>query len=414
MSEPETPRAKADPATLALRAPPRPVTRLSRRVLTGIAAVACFAIFGATFYALQKGSWFHRPAPELYNTENKPHADGLSALPKSYADIPRPVPPLGPPLPGDLGKPIVRAERDAGLREPAAPVTSFRPSQEDEAARARRLQRLREAEQAAVAKVFFATNAKPAAVAAPAPMAAGVGGDGAPVDHGQTATPLDPDTAQNLQDRKLGFVNQRSTTAIYSPQQLQTPRSPYQLMAGTIIPAALVTGIDSDLPGEIVGQATENVYDTVTGRYLLIPQGTRLIGKYDSIVAYGQERVLLIWTRLILPDGSSIVLDNLPGTDTQGYAGLEDGVDYHTWRLIKGVALSTLLGVSSQLAANSGTQDSNRIIVAGRDSADQAANQVGQRITQKNLAAQPTLTIRPGFPLRVIVNKDIVLRPYQG
>ncbi len=414
MSDPETPRAKADPATLALRAPPQPVTRLSRRVLVGVAAVACLSIFGATFYALQKGSWFQRPAAELYNTENKPHADGLASLPKSYADLPRPVPPLGPPLPGDLGKPIVRAERDAGLREPTAPVTSFRPSQEDEAARARRLQRLREAEQAAVAKVFFATSAKPAVAAAPVPIAAGVGGEGGPVDHDQTATPLDPDTAQNLQERKLEFVNQRPSTAINSPQRLQTPRSPYQLMAGTIIPASLVTGINSDLPGEIIGQVTENVYDTVSGRYLLVPQGTRLIGKYDSIVAYGQERVLLVWTRFIMPDGSSIVLGNLPGTDTQGYAGLEDGVDYHTWRLIKGVALSTLLGISSELAADGGTRDENRIIVAGRDSADQAANQVGQRITQKNLAVQPTLTVRPGFPLRVIVNKDIVLQPYRG
>ena len=413
MSEPEAPRAKADPATLALRAPPRPVTRLSRRALAGVAAVVCLAIFGAAFYALQKGSWFQRPAPELYNTENKPHADGLSVLPKSYADIPRPVPPLGPPLPGDLGKPIVRAERDAGLRESAAPVTSFRPSQDDEAARARRLQRLREAEQATVSKVFFPTSAKPPA-AAPVAMTAGGGGEGGPADRDQTATPLDPDTAQNLQDRKLGFVNQRPSTAIYSPQQLQTPRSPYQLMAGTIIPASLVTGINSDLPGEIIGQVTENVYDTVSGRYLLVPQGTRLIGKYDSIVAYGQERALLIWTRLIMPDGSSIVLDNLPGTDTQGYAGLEDGVDYHTWRLIKGVALSTLLGISSELAADSGTPNENRIIVGARDSADSAANQVGQRITQKNLAIQPTLTIRPGFPLRAIVNRDIVLQPYRN
>jgi len=108
-------------------------------------------------------------------------------------------------------------------------------------------------------------------------------------------------------------------------------------MAGSVIAAALITGLNSDLPGQVVAQVTENVYDTVTGRFLLIPQGTRLIGKYDSHIAYGQERLLPIWTRLVMPDGSSIVLDNLPATDTQGYAGLEDGVDYHTWRLLKGV-----------------------------------------------------------------------------
>jgi len=90
---------------------------------------------------------------------------------------------------------------------------------------------------------------------------------------------------------------------------------------------------------------TEDVYDTVSGRFLLVPQGTRLIGKYDSRIAYGQGRVLLIWTRLVMPDGSSIVLDNLPATDTKGYAGLKDGVDYHTWRLLKGVVLSSLLGI---------------------------------------------------------------------
>lgn len=173
-----------------------------------------------------------------------------------------------------------------------------------------------------------------------------------------------------------------------------------------------MTGLNSDLPGEIIGQVTDDVYDTTTGRSLLIPQGTKLIGKYDSIVAYGQERVLLIWTRMIFPDGSSIILDNLPGADTGGYAGLEDEVDYHTWRLIKGIALSTLLGVSSELAANNGTQSGNRITVGIRDSVNDSANQAGQRMVTKDLSIQPTLTVRPGFPLRIIVNRDITLKPY--
>jgi len=177
-------------------------------------------------------------------------------------------------------------------------------------------------------------------------------------------------------------------------------------MAGSVIAAALITGLNSDLPGQVVAQVTENVYDTVTGRFLLIPQGTRLIGKYDSHIAYGQERLLPIWTRLVMPDGSSIVLDNLPATDTQGYAGLEDGVDYHTWRLLKGVVLSSLLGISSELAANNG------IIVGLRDSVNNTANEAGQRILSKDLALQPTLTVRPGYPVRILVNRDIVLRPY--
>jgi type IV secretion system protein TrbI len=183
-------------------------------------------------------------------------------------------------------------------------------------------------------------------------------------------------------------------------------------MAGSVIPAALLTGLNSDLPGPVVAQVTEDVYDTVSGRFLLVPQGTRLIGKYDSHIAYGQERVLLIWTRLVMPDGSSIVLDNLPASDTQGYAGLEDGVDYHTWRLLKGVVLSSLLGISSELAANNGTQSNNRIIVGLRDSVNNTANEAGQRIVSKDLAVQPTLTVKPGYLVRVLVNRDIVLRPY--
>jgi type IV secretion system protein TrbI len=223
------------------------------------------------------------------------------------------------------------------------------------------------------------------------------------------------DGGQSPQDRNQGFLDSKVDTAIYSPQQLQTPRSPYELMSGTIIAAALVTGLDSDLPGQVIAQVTEDVYDSVTGQVLLVPQGSRLIGKYDSIVAYGQSRVLLIWTRLVMPDGSSIVLDNLPAADTEGYAGLEDGVDYHTWRLLRGIALSTLLGASSELATNGDeqTSGSGNIIVALRQSGDSSANQAGQSMVSKDLAVQPTLTVRPGFPVRVIVNRDIILRPYQ-
>src|SRR3546814_1463150 len=115
-------------------------------------------------------------------------------------------------------------------------------------------------------------------------------------------------------------------------------------MAGSVIAASLITGINSDLPGLVTAQVTENVYDTVTGSALLIPQGARLIGAYDSVVAFGQSRALLVWQRIVMPDGSSIQIDNLPATDAAGYAGLGDEVDFHTWRLIKGVVLSTLLG----------------------------------------------------------------------
>ena len=150
--------------------------------------------------------------------------------------------------------------------------------------------------------------------------------------------------------RKLTFLKAGPEKEIYNPHGLQKPVSPYQLMAGTVIAASLVSGLNSDLPGFVIAQVTEHVYDTATGRHLLIPQGARLVGKYDNVVAFGQERALVVWQRIILPDGCSIVIDNLPATDTGGYAGLADQVDLHTWKLLKGIALATVLGVGSQLA----------------------------------------------------------------
>jgi type IV secretion system protein VirB10 len=181
-------------------------------------------------------------------------------------------------------------------------------------------------------------------------------------------------------------------------------------MAGSVIAASLITGLNSDLPGLVIAQVTENVYDSVTGRTLLIPQGARLIGSYDSVVAFGQRRALLVWQRIVLPDGASIEIDNLPATDAAGYAGLSDEVDFHTWQLLKGVMLSTLLGVSTQLSL-SGDSD---LIRAIRESTQQSAAQAGQQIVGKSLAIQPTLTVRPGWPLRIIVHKDLILRAWVG
>ena len=187
--------------------------------------------------------------------------------------------------------------------------------------------------------------------------------------------------------------------------------SAYQVMAGTVISASLITGINSDLPGLVVAQVTDNLYDSTTGTTLLIPQGSRLVGTYDSVVAFGQSRALLVWQRIIMPDGSSIVIDNLPATDTAGYAGLEDEVDFHTWQLLKGVALSTLLGTGTQVTF--GSSQSN-LVQAIRQSTQESTNEAGQRLVEKTMNIQPTITVRPGWPLRVIAQRDIVLQPYQG
>ncbi|HFI2283737.1 TPA: TrbI/VirB10 family protein, partial [Pseudomonas aeruginosa] len=267
--------------------------------------------------------------------------------------------------------------------------------------------------------VFFRSGAQDAAPVAQSQVAAapGFAANAAfdPMAAGPASTvaqPADPTAIQNRQDQKEAF-QQAGTTETRNSGNLTLPASPYQVMAGTVVAGALVTGIKSDLPGDVIATVTEPVYDTATGRFLLIPQGSRILGRYNSQVSYGQSRVQVVWNRIILPDTSSLTLDNLAGTDPAGYAGLEDGVDWHWDRIFAGAVLTTLLGVGAELAAPENRQDGDRIIIAGRDSAQDSINQVGQEMTRRNLNIQPTLTERPGLPVRIIVARDLTLRPYQ-
>jgi type IV secretion system protein TrbI len=382
------PQSEAEIASsLRLRPERARVSRLSRKALVGGTAVALTLISGAVFWALQTGQKRTSTSDELYSTDHHNVADQLSGLPKDYAGIPQEVPRLGPPLPGDLGRPIVSAQNQSGPL--AVDTEQQRVNQESEAAR--------------TSKVFAATNARP--------LAATTTSNEAPAN---AASSSDDAFSQNGQDRKLAFVNAQVDRRTTSPDRLAKPASPFVVQAGTVIPGALITGIRSDLPGQITAQVTENVYDTPTGRARLIPQGARLIGVYDSQVAFGQSRVLLAWTRLIMPNGRSIVLERQPGADTAGYAGLEDGVDNHWSALFKAALLSTLLGVGSELGAGSDTGNNGDIIRALRRGSSDSLNQTGQKIVQRNLNIQPTLTIQPGFPVRVIVNRDLLLEPYKG
>ncbi|MFO6290790.1 TrbI/VirB10 family protein, partial [Pseudomonas aeruginosa] len=279
----------------------------------------------------------------------------------------------------------------------------------------------KEAEAAAASSVFFRSGGQGQAAATATVAPPGVPGAANtlaafdPLAAGPASAapqPADPTAVQNRQDQKEAFLKGGSMETRNSGN-LKMPASPYQVMAGTVIAGALVTGIKSDLPGDVIATVTEPVYDSATGKFLLIPQGSRILGKYNSQVSYGQSRVQVVWNRVILPDTSSLTLDNLVGTDPAGYAGLEDDVDWHWNRIVAGAVLTTLLGVGAELAAPENRQDGNRIVIAGRDSAQDSINQVGQEITRRNMDIQPTLTIRPGLPVRVIVNRDLVLRPCQ-
>ena len=398
---------KQNPEQLEMRAkPPYRVVRFRKGLIVGLSAAGLGLMITVSLLAL-KPPQPHMPQEqkELYNTERKPEPSGLAALPGDYAqaamqkyvDAPSSVPTLGPPLPGDLGRPVLEHQRAIGADVISDP-DEFGKGLSQKAIQARE------------SGVFFRiddTNGNGGRRDVPEPVPAEPLSSAPPTEDKLV---LDPDRDQNNQQRKLDFLSQRGADSVYNPHAMQAPASPYQIMAGSVITASLVTGINSDLPGLVIAQVTENVYDTVTGKILLVPQGSRLIGTYDSVVAYGQSRALLVWQRIVMPDGSSVQIDNLPATDARGYAGLEDGVDYHTRTLLKGVVLSTLLGVGTELGLGNNESD---LIRAVREATQQNATQAGQRLTEKNLNIQPTITIRPGWPVHVIVHKDIVLKPYQ-
>jgi len=363
---------------MRLRSRRAPVTRLSRKVLLGLGTIVAVGIGAALFLALRPQS--PTAGTELYNTANRTTPDGLANLPRDYTGLPHPVPQLGPPLPGDLGRPIVNA---------GAPTPGTSPDPEK--------QRLAQEQEAArTSHLFATTNVTPASASATAMPSATAGGT--------------PDLISG--DHKLAFLNGAVDRRTTSPDRLQDAASPYVLQAGAVIAASLITGLRSDLPGQITAQVTEDVYDSPTGRFLLIPQGARLVGQYDAQIAFGQTRALLVWNRLIMPNGRSIVLERQPGADPEGYAGLEDEVDNHWGLLFKAAILSTILSVGSE-AGMSGNNNGS-LAEAIQQGMSQSFNQTGQQVVSRSLNIQPTITIRPGFPVRVMVTHDLVLEPYRG
>ena len=387
---------KESPDGLALRGRPRPAVRFRRGLIVGVTGAVSATLVTLSWLALEPPS-FHQALAPIDNDQPAAKAgpDALANAPGSYGDVPR----LGRPLPGDLGRPILEQQRSLEDAQPMAGSVPS-PGAEVTAADARREQLAAARTAARSSAVLFQLegprNLNPSGQAQPEPTPALV----------EPIVPAAPALAGQL--RKIDFA--RSSDADQNPHELRAAPSPWMLSAGTIIPASLITGLNSDLPGTVLAQVSANVRDSATGRTILIPQGARLIGSYDSMVAYGQRRALLVWTRLVFPGGSSVRLDNMPATDAGGYAGLQDSVDSHGWQLLKGIGLSTLLGVSTQLSLG-GEGDLVRAI---RESTQQNAANTGDRITARNLDVQPTIVVRPGWPVRVLVTKDLVLQPWRG
>jgi len=391
-----SPSPKVDPETLVIRARPARAIRFRRGVIIAIAAIGSVSLIAVTWMALTPRVFRHGvDSPELTQPNGTLSGDALSGLPASYATVPQ----LGPPLPGDLGKPILEQQRALGMEAGAGAEQASQAEARDRQAAERKA--ARESAVLVQGQQATAMNVETASTLRPIEAAAGVA---------ENKPALDPDRDPNAQAHKAQFVGTLDPRGDVNPHMLTTAPSPYLLSAGSIISASLITGLRSDLPGLVTAQVTENVYDSPTGRILLIPQGARLIGSYDSVVAFGQKRALVVWQRILMPDGSSIRLDNVPAADPAGYAGLADKVDFHTWALLKGVTLSTLLGVSSELAL-SGQSD---LVQAIRMSTQDTMSRAGDQITQRNLGVQPTITIRPGAAVRLVVHKDLILAPWRG
>lgn len=198
---------------------------------------------------------------------------------------------------------------------------------------------------------------------------------------------------------------------------MQNPRTYYELRAGAVIPALLITGINSELSGQILGQVSQNVYDTATGNHLLIPQGSRLVGVYSSEVAYGQSRVLVAWQRIIFPDGKAFDVGSMSGADSAGYAGFNDKVDNHYVRLFASAFLMSAItaGVSYSQSNLNNNSNNQRASDALSEALGQQLGNVTTQMIQKNLSISPTLTIREGFRFNVVVSKDLTFsKPYES
>jgi type IV secretion system protein TrbI len=371
MSDPYTAKGqvRAEPSEgsekpMRLRGDAPRVTRLSRKVLAGLGGVTSLVLGGALIYALQTRDTA-KTGNELFSTENRATADGLVGLPKDYSTVPK----LGPPLPGDLGRPILEAQK----RGMFVPNPNIVPP--DPAISAEEQRRLQEIEAARMSKLFAATETRNVS-----PVLQGTEPMAVPMPDLASLGLAPPPAAPTAQDKQVAFLNANVDRKTVADDRVTAPASPHVLQAGAVIAAALITGIRSDLPGQITAQVTEHVYDSPTGRILLVPQGTRIVGQYDSNVQFGQNRVLLVWNRLIFPNGKSIVLERQSGADAEGYAGLQDGVDYHWWDLAKAAGLSTLLSISAEL----GTSNDDRLISAIRSGAQDTINDAGQRLCDAN------------------------------
>jgi len=387
-----------------LRAEPNKISQLNRPLLLTLSAVVFFLLCWALISALESP----KPSNKTLNaingrSSNPPISPVLAELPKNYQDV-------------------------NGIKKYLSQDQTLPPAVSDELNRLRTQQAALQAQLAQMqsggdkssassldarkSDLFFAAGKPPASTtddsaAAKAAAAARLN---------NLANASNPYNQQNMQGQKKDFLADTTNQGdIYNHYKMITPISPYEVQSGTIIAANLLTAINTSLPGDIIAQVRQDVYDTVSGQYLLIPKGSKLLGKYDSSVAYGQERVLIAFDRIMRPDGTSIQLSNFSGGDEMGSAGFEGNVDGHWGKILGAATISTMLSFGAGVAADHNTNGNNYYPGAQQSAILGGAGsiaQTGQTLTNRAIDVQPTLTVPAGFNFSVIVNKDMVLAPY--
>jgi type IV secretion system protein VirB10 len=397
MIEPVAPSAPSPEEAVHIRARPPQPKRLSRKVLfAGAGAIGLVVAF-----ALLSGL-SERPDRRGARAEEAPASapstpEALRALPTRYdsatlaqraaeSDEPRDM------LWGDHGPPEGYEDR----LEPPEDAYWAEPPPPQRYAAAAPARDIEQAPNPASAPIFFSPRRDDARQM---PVAAQVGETGQAIEGG---------------GRREGFIARQQGSVDVLDSPYIPPRSPFELLAGAVIPAALVTALNSDLPGRVIAQVTAPVYDSVSGDHLLIPQGARLIGTYDSANVYGDNRLFLVWNRIIMPNGWSLQLTGMEATDPTGAAGLSDGTDNHLDRLGGAIGLSAVLSIlANEAEGDDGSGDRQSLTQSIGDAAAQEAARVGGRIIDRQLNVRPTLRVRPGAPMRVLVTRDIQLRPYR-
>ena len=357
----ETPAPEPAP-DLSIRARPPSPRRLSRKVLMAGAVIAASIVTLALFIGLSE-----RPEREGRQAEGQAAAGGP---PESIRNA------SGQYAAGDLPRAELDAPRDMLWGENGPPQAALEP---------------------------------PADGAWSGPPRGGA-------DTSAREAPRDPQALARASPIIFDGGNRASASAAADEGEarldarLMAPRSRYELMAGAVVPAALITELNSEQAGRAIAQVTANVYDSVSGAHLLIPQGSRLIGTYDADTSYGERRLVLVWNRLIFPNGWSISLRGMEGTDPTGAAGLRDRTDNHLDRLAGAIGLSAIISV---IADNAEDDDENSFAQSVGDAAASEAARTGGRIVDRELSVRPTIRIRAGGAVRLLVTRDIELRPYR-